>query len=588
MTTGWKVLLVRGGQLLAHPTLWHFLLHRRTRYVAAWLLALVSCGVMLYIAWVGFNNPSSGNRHDGNSGHAMIDFGGQYLMGRMMVRGYGRHLYHRYYQRQVLRESYPREDEDPRQERSDAENMMFWIMGRDDPHAAETLGSFLVPLAASHGLDVAAALAWGNETWTRERLGEVTALQVGGPLYPPINSFLYYPFALMKPRPAYRTNQILGLLLGFLSALAVRQLSEGRMWWPVAVVAVLLFPGFAGSLMLGQNAALTLALVLWGWLLIARGRPAWGGVVWGCLAFKPVWALAFFLVPALTRRWRVCLAMAATGVLLAAATLPAVGLEGWQNWLHVGAEAAQVYKADQNWIPLSRDLLSLPRRWFDFDRYPYYERQDNLEMEIVGWALLLAVFEVTVRLTVLRGNRVQAGTGPLPAFVFLGAWMSCFHFMYYDVLLAALPVFLLLTEPGRYLIPRLLAIIPLGKSSAGKGLQTTYMPRRAPGYPVAPFLLPARPENVWVCNSPTLTLYAALSSTALLFPLFGFNARSFPWDTIFLMILWAWCAVLITWELPAVPESVPLDEGLPSALVLPIPVRAEKLVQASADIGGAH
>ena len=29
------------------------------------------------------------------------------------------------------------------------------------------------------------------------------------------------------------------------------------------------------------------------------------------------------------------------------------------------------------------------------------------------------------------------------AFVLLGAWLSCYHFMYYDVLLAALPIFLL-------------------------------------------------------------------------------------------------------------------------------------------------
>jgi arabinofuranan 3-O-arabinosyltransferase len=53
-------------------------------------------------------------------------------------------------------------------------------------------------------------------------------------------------------------------------------------------------------------------------------------VVWGLLAFKPVWALAFFLVPLVTRRWRTCLAMAGTGAALALTTVPFVG---WQCWL---------------------------------------------------------------------------------------------------------------------------------------------------------------------------------------------------------------------------------------------------------------
>ena len=48
--------------------------------------------------------------------------------------------------------------------------------------------------------------------------------------------------------------------------------------------------------------------------------------------------------------------------------------------------------------------------------------------------------------------------GPAAAFLLLGAWLSCWHFMYYDVLLAALPVCLLFTDPRRYLDFR-----PLGR-----------------------------------------------------------------------------------------------------------------------------
>ena len=55
-------------------------------------------------------------------------------------------------------------------------------------------------------------------------------------------------------------------------------------------------------------------------VLIARDRPVLGGMAWGLFAYKPVWGLAFFLVPLLTRRWRVCVAMGITGI-----AFPAVG-----------------------------------------------------------------------------------------------------------------------------------------------------------------------------------------------------------------------------------------------------------------------
>ena len=83
-----------------------------------------------------------------------------------------------------------------------------------------------------------------------------------------------------------------------------------------------LFPGTRGGLDLGQNPTVSLAIVVWGWALASRGYMIGGGMIWGLFAFKPVWGLAFFLVPVLTRRWRFCIAMVVTGCGLAAATLP--------------------------------------------------------------------------------------------------------------------------------------------------------------------------------------------------------------------------------------------------------------------------
>src|SRR5258706_14464367 len=99
---------------------------------------------------------------------------------------------------------------------------------------------------------------------------------------------------------------------------------------------IMIYPGFNGGHHLGQNPALSLAIIALGWALMSRGYLTGGGLVWGLLAFKPTWAAAFFLVPVLTRRWRACLAMIVVGVGMVAATIPFVGIETWLDWFQIG------------------------------------------------------------------------------------------------------------------------------------------------------------------------------------------------------------------------------------------------------------
>jgi hypothetical protein len=535
----WKLRLIQFGRLLAHPLLWYYLRHWLTRYIAAWLLTLAGGGTAMYFAWTSSDNASRG---DHNGGHTTIDFGGQYLMGRMLAEGQGRHLYHRGFQRRVLLEAYPREDEDPSQTKGDADSLMGWFMGEDHP-PMDGASAGLSPLAAATPLELAILL-------TRLQQSDVASLlsreqhsnddAIGGPLYPPVNALLYYPLALLAPQPAYRVIQIINLLLAFVAGLGIQRLSQGRIWWPVAIGAVLAFPGFGGSLFLGQNATLTLALLIWGWVLIALGRPTAGGFIWGLLAFKPVWALNFFLVLILARRWRVAAAMGATGMLLALLTVPFVGVASWFDWLQVGAEATETYKADSNWIHLSRDLLSIPRRWLTFDSEPqrWYERRDDLPTTIVGWAMLIAVAELTVRVAVMRRQQLQAPTGPVPAFLLLAAWLCCFHFMYYDTLLAALPFFLLFTEPRRYLEPVLVAIMHVAPSHLNAHLIDYYQPHFARHYPSLPTQLRPAHQHILVLNRVEPTLAVVL---LIAFPLVALNLYVFPYDTLVLLVLWLWC-----------------------------------------------
>jgi hypothetical protein len=579
MMTPWQNFLLQVGRSLAHPRLWKFLLHPLTRYWLAWLVTLGGAGTSLYCAWTAFDNEK---RPDGNAGHTTIDFGGQYLMGRMLVRGFGEHLYHREYQLRVLREAYPKEDQEPDQEKSDVDNLMGWTMG-EDKDINKRMGAFLAPLAGQSCLGVA-ILAAGEQ--------QVNGHDIGGPLYPPIHAFFFYPLALLDPQTSYHTNQVVAMLLTLVGGFGIRVLSQGRIWWPVATSFILAFPGYFGSLNLGQNAMLTLAIGIWGWTLIARGWPGCGAMIWGLLAFKPVWALSFFLVPLLTRRWRVCAIMVGTGTVLAALTLPVVGPQSWFDWLQVGEEATRTYNGDDNWIHLSRDLLSIPRRCLDFGPDPdgklRQERRDNVPATVAGWLLLAGVFVPTVLVAVLRQDQMRAVTGPQPAFLFLAAWLCCFHFMYYDTLLAALPIFLLFVDWRRYLEPMLIAIIPLSGWPLPETLRDYYRPRRAQTYPPDPPLLEPRPRHVWVLNPLIPNLTALLLAFYPIFLPMGLDIYSFPYDTICLLVLWLWCAWLCLRPArgqslvePEPDQSVD-DQASDSAADPP------KFIELSAHVGGAH
>src|SRR5689334_19864492 len=119
--------------------------HWLTYYVLAWVVAVAVAAGALEYAWTSFDTTE---RPDGNSGHATIDFGGQYLMGRMLVTGHGRELYNRAAQRWVFQEAYPDELSNPK-EQTDTDKMMYWVMGSDGPEQPKALGTFLLPLSAA-------------------------------------------------------------------------------------------------------------------------------------------------------------------------------------------------------------------------------------------------------------------------------------------------------------------------------------------------------------------------------------------------------------------------------------------------------
>lgn len=575
---------------LISPRYWRWLGSRASIAVLLWLVALGIGGQRLWHAWHSFDNnrndPPERQRADGNSGHAEIDFGGQWLMGRMIVTGQARKLYHRDRQWAIVQAAYPLEDQPPmvredrlqpganrffsrsRNEdlRTDAEWMMFWFMGEDSPEL-RTLGGSLAAMLAPNPLPIASVAT------TQAAIGRISPAvveelakpRIGGPLYPPIHAFVMAPFAVDNdPQSAYRIAQVLWLVLAYLAALGVSVLSRGWLPWSIASMLVLLYPGCRGCLDLAQNSTLTLTIVIWGWVLASRGWSLTGGAAWGLLAIKPTWAVAFLLVPLFTRRWRFLFAMAGVGGALVLATLPFVGVQVWLDWLQVGSKAQETYDVNQNWIHLSRDLNGLPRRWLiDFQR-PEAERH-NERAAILGTSLWLGVLLATAAITLTRVDRRRfVGLGP--AFLFLGAYLSCLRFMYYDTLLSFAAVAVLIADRG--LMRRAMIFqsksVPIEQAAAIQDAQSAASAQgdgRWVGYinslPLTIVVSLGLYENVLIASNIRSTIslgFLEKSSTGT--PRIEVDVPlQLALDTMLLVALWAWLGVRLLLEKDQTPRS---------------------------------
>jgi arabinofuranan 3-O-arabinosyltransferase len=491
-----------------------FLFRPGPRYLACWVLALAFAAFAAREAWTCWDDPQRG---DGNWGHGTIDFGGQWLMGRMIWEGRGRELYDRRAHHQVVEAAYPPEDGRPAPAKSDADELLGWMVASDE--------------ADSH---------------------------LGGPLYPPVQGMLFAPLGALPPRTAYRLLQGIVLVLVFVNGWLAERLTGGGVWWPVAAAVLMLFPGFNATINLAQNSLFSLTLLAAGWWQLRQGHPWRGGILWGFLAFKPVWAAAFLLMPLLTRRWKFAAAMVLTGGALSAATLPLVGWQTWLDWLAVGRLAAADYARQENWIILSRDLLGIPRRWM-------LHFQDGIARDPQPWAhiatalgiaLWLSVVAATVVVSIWRRRRVGGLAGPGAAFLLLGAYFACYHFMYYDVMLAALPVVLLFTDPRRaWPLRRVRLLRGPGTAARLAALDPGHVRPREPDWaegittlpppaewrPLAPSVLVLVFKPRWLLNLvPPLLLVGMLLGPPVCF-LFDPTYHFPPMETFCLLALWLWC-----------------------------------------------
>lgn len=544
---------------------------RRVARVLLWVLCLLVAEARLHHARSEFGTypttPDEKRRADVNNGHAMIDFGGQWLMGRMLVTGHGRELYHRNQQWPVVWQAYPvvnegsltRFDSFPTWRRPvkftemdgkhDAELLMQWVMGTDAKEWQDVGTISTLPFATnaliSEPFTQTVLIALACERLPPQTVEVLNRPAIGGPLYPPIHAFLYAPLAHgNNPQGAYQFIQYLSVALTFLAGYGITLLSRGRLWWSAATLGILLFPGYRSGLDLGQNQVITLTILVWGWVCSSRGRDGWAGAIWGLLAFKPVWAMAFLLVPLVMQRWRFVLVMAATGASMILMTIPFVGIQPWWDWLAVGKEASGIYDVNQNWIALSRDLSGIVHRYMIDFKIPDTERH-NRTVTVMSWGLIAVVFSSTIGIYLRyaeRRNRVGLDAG----FLLLGAYLCSYRFMYYDALLSLLPLAVLLANP-RWFVG---SSFSLGITSSNRSMQhwsgsfnSLLMTLLCALYLLENCLMHLAIEGtlaIGVMGTNT-TVIGGMPSQA---PKVTINTTVYhPIDTYLLLIIWAWCGM---------------------------------------------
>ncbi len=110
-----------------------------------------------------------------------------------------------------------------------------------------------------------------------------------------------------------------------------------------ALVPMLAFPAVFWTIGLGQNALLTASLFGAGMLCVDR-RPAWAGLFFGALCYKPHLALLVPVALIAGRRWGTFAVAAATVAAICCASAALFGWETWQAYLGAALNSHATYE----------------------------------------------------------------------------------------------------------------------------------------------------------------------------------------------------------------------------------------------------
>ena len=250
---------------------------------------------------------------------------------------------------------------------------------------------------------------------------------VGAGPYPPTLALLYVPLGLCPLPVAGALLAVLNVGLGLAIAGLTARLSRGRVSAAEAVVGLMLFPAFYYNLALGQNAMIVTALLLGGWVAIGSGRPVLGGALWGLLGFKLQWVIALLWVPWALRKPRAYVGIAIGSAALWGGTALAFGPDVIASWIPVARYVSRWYEQAPMQMGMAFDLRAASLRFLPGGA-------------VIGWLLIAIVMGFGLWL----GRRGRSDVG-----LMVVAVLTSPHAMYYDLLVAWPPLFVLASTSGR-------------------------------------------------------------------------------------------------------------------------------------------
>ncbi len=260
---------------------------------------------------------------------------------------------------------------------------------------------------------------------------------IGAFFYPPPTAVGYALLGWLPLASAAVVNAYLNiaatLLLGWLVS---RRLGLGDPSFPLAALAILVHPACFATVSLGQNALLSLVVIVLGWSLCNRNQDFRAGWVWGLLILKPNLLLAVGWLPLVHRRWRMVLGMAAGAALVVGLTVRVTGPQAFEHYLDLLRRLAELPVLPGYRLALTYNGLSVFRKWLGV----------GWPAELLGWCSTAAILAVTAWTT--RGYW-QPGTVRFRRLMLCGfaaaLWVNP-HLFYYDLLLGVPCVLLMIQE----------------------------------------------------------------------------------------------------------------------------------------------
>ena len=215
--------------------------------------------------------------------------------------------------------------------------MTIWVIHIFPPtFDTDFISFYAASLEVARGIPLAAYDSTAHHLTQTNATGCCTARWYAF-FYPPVMLLFVWPLAFFSFKAAFFVWGGAQLALFMIS---LRQL-VGR---GLSLIPYLAFPAVFISLSMGQNALLTGAIFAGGTAAFKLGRPLLGGLIFGCLIYKPHFGILLPIAFISGREWKGLIGAALSTCALIIASALAFGVDAWFIYLYqTSSEAVQSF-----------------------------------------------------------------------------------------------------------------------------------------------------------------------------------------------------------------------------------------------------